>query len=524
MMSPASAVSGREARARCLRALALVVLGSLAGCQSLDQAPSQTGPDGRVAVGAGTQSKWPEAIEQQTAPPEDVWERIRLGFQLQEQIGANPRIEHQRLWFGSRPQFMEVVGERSTPYLHYVVERLEERNMPLELALLPAIESSYNPFAYSRSHAMGLWQFIPSTGRYFNLRQTNWYDGRRDILASTNAAMDYLQKLHQMFDGDWLLALAAYNAGEGTVGRAIERNRRLNLPTDYWNLQLPKETQEYVPKLLALSQIVLAPEAYGVNLSPIANQPYFRRVAIDRRMDLTRVAELAELDADELYQLNPAFMRRVTMDGPQHLLVPIDKAELLTANLSLLGEEKQLDWREYRVRPGDSLHGIAQRHRLTVKTLTDINNLQSNTLKIGQVLQIPAHADDTQTRLAKLADEINPASAARQYRVRSGDTLWSIARQNAVQVNDLKRWNRLPGGALKIGQILTLNASTPTNQPARASTPKAKETVTYYKVREGDSLYRIAQRFKIDLSHLQRWNPRSTSLKPGQTLTLYLPN
>lgn len=520
MTSPATAESGKEAWARWLRVLALASLATLAGCQSLEPDPSSQA--GGVGVTSGAQRNWPAPVDEEVAPPEDVWERIRLGFQLQDQIGDNPRIKQQRLSFGSRPQFMEVVGERSTPYLHYVVERLEERNMPLELALLPAIESSYNPFAYSRSHAVGLWQFIPSTGRYFNLRQTNWYDGRRDILASTNAAMDYLQKLHQMFDGDWLLALAAYNAGEGTVGRAIERNRQLNLPTDYWNLQLPKETQEYVPKLLALSQIVLAPDAYGVTLSPIANQPYFRRVANDRRLDLTRVAALAELDADELYQLNPAFKRRVTVDGPKHLLVPIDKAELLSANLSLLSDEHQSDWHEYRVRPGDSLHAIAQRNQLTVSSLMEANNLKHQRLQIGQVLSIPGGTGDTQARLAKLADEISPANTARQYRVRSGDTLWSIARQNDLRVNDIQRWNRLPNGPLKVGQVLTLNTDTPAS--ATRSAPKAKESVTYYKVRKGDSLYLIARRFNVELNHLQRWNPRSAILKPGQTLTLYLAN
>lgn len=516
MMPPAPAVNGCEAWGRRVRVLALALFASLAGCQSLEPTTADSTPQTQPGVGLKPPPKWLED-EQQALPPQDVWERIRLGFQLQDQIGSNPRIEHHRLGFGSRPQFLEVVGARSTPYLHYVVERLEERNMPMELALLPAIESSYNPFAYSRSHAVGLWQFIPSTGRYFNLRQTSWYDGRRDILASTTAAMDYLQKLHQMFDGDWLLALAAYNAGEGTVGRAIERNRRLNLPTDYWNLQLPKETQDYVPKLLALSQLVLAPEAYGVNLSPIANEPYFRRVALDRRMNLTRVAELAELDADELYQLNPAFMRRVTMDGPKHLLVPIGKAELLTANLSLLGDEQQSSWSEYRVRSGDSLHAIAHRHQLTVKTLMEINNLSDNRLRVGQVLSIPADTGDSQTGLATLAGQSTPANAT-QYRVRSGDTLWGIARRHAVRVDDIKRWNRLPGGALRVGQTLSLNPATP------AATPAARETATYYKVRKGDSLYGIAKRFKIDLGHLQRWNPRSSALKPGQTLTLYLPN
>lgn len=207
---------------------------------------------------------------------------MRDGFQLQDAISTNPRIERQRLWFLSNQSFLEQSSARGSLYMHYVVERLEERNMPLELALLPVIESAYNPFALSRSNAAGLWQFIPATGQHFNLRQTNFYDGRRDITASTNAALTYLERLHDMFNGDWMLALAAYNAGEGTVSRAIERNEKLGLPTDYWNLPLPQETQDYVPKLLALSQIVMAPDSYGISLNPINNEPYFQAVRVKR--------------------------------------------------------------------------------------------------------------------------------------------------------------------------------------------------------------------------------------------------
>src|SRR5690606_11087503 len=207
-------------------------------------------------------------------------------------------------------------------------------------------------------------------------------DGRRDVTASTNAALNYLSRLHDMFNGDWLLALAAYNAGEGTVSRAIERNQRLGLPTDYWNLPLPKETQDYVPKLLALSQIVNSPDAYGMSLNPIANEPYFEAVELKHSLDLSRAARLAEVDEDELYLLNPAFKKRVTLDGPQQLLVPTDKVELLAANLALMKPQELVDWQEYQVRPGDSLHAIANRYQLTVNTIKDINKLRSNHLRV----------------------------------------------------------------------------------------------------------------------------------------------
>ncbi|MBS7660412.1 LysM peptidoglycan-binding domain-containing protein [Pseudomonas lalucatii] len=497
-------------------ATALVVMFSLllAGCQGRGGI-DDPGLDTDRAIGLEREPEW-LTPDIQPAEPEDIWERVRDGYQLQDEIGINPRIEQQRLWFVSNPSFVEKVGERSSPYIHYIVERLEERGMPMELALLPMIESAYNPFAYSPADAVGLWQFIPSTGRHFNLRQTSWYDGRRDVLASTNAAMNYLSRLHQMFNGDWLLALAAYNAGEGRVSRAIERNQQLGLPTDYWNLALPNETRNYVPKLLALSQVIMSPQAYGVSLGPIANEPYFEKVELKQRMDLSRVAAMADLDEDELFQLNPAFKRRITLDGPQHLLVPTDKAEMLTANLALIKPQELVDWQQYRVRSGDSLHAIANRHQLTVRTLKEINRLSSNRLRIGQVLSIPAQPSSQaqQAAPAALAALASSAGTPRSYKVKNGDSLWQIAKTHRVSVKDVQRWNRLAGHDLRAGQTLRLQA------PATS----AGTTATLYRVRKGDSLYLIAKRFKVQMKHLQRWNPRTGSaLKPGQTLTLHLP-
>lgn len=390
---------------------------------------------------------------------------MRQGFKLQDGQNVNPRIEQQRLWFASNPSFLENAGERGSLYIHYIVERLEERNMPLELALLPAIESAYNPMAYSHANAVGLWQFIPSTGRYFNLRQTRAYDGRRDITASTLAALNYLNRLHDMFNGDWLLALAAYNAGEGTVSRAIERNEKLGLPTDYWNLPLPQETKDYVPKLLALSQVVLAPEAYGINLNPIANEPYFEMVEIKQSMDLSRVAALAEIDEDEMFQLNPAYKQRATTDGPQHLLVPTSKAQLLTASLSNLKPEELVSLRPKK----------------------------------------PVFDTIASTK---------PAQLNRKYRVKSGDNLTLIAKANKVDVKDLQHWNKLSGNNLKAGQILVMQDS---------RKPSGRKP-TQYKVQKGDSLYMVAKRFNVEMQHLKRWNPNSAkALKPGQMLTVSKP-
>jgi membrane-bound lytic murein transglycosylase D len=328
--------------------------------------------------------------------------------------------------------------------------------------------------AYSRSDAVGLWQFIPSTGRYFNLRQTRFYDGRRDITASTTAALDYLTRLHDMFNGDWLLALAAYNSGEGTVSRAIERNEKLGLPTDYWNLPLPAETQAYVPKLLALSQVVLAPEAYGVNLSPIANEPYFQVVEINQRMDLSRVAAVANIDEDELFQLNPAFKQRTTIDGPQHLLVPTSKAQLLTASLSTMKPEEL----------------ISQR---SLKPVFD-------------------GMDSGETGKLK-----------RSYRVKNGDNLSLIAKANKVDIKDLQRWNKLTGKNLKTGQTLVMQDTG--KGKGKSESVASNKKSTQYKVKQGDSLYMVARRFNVEMQHLKRWNPDSAqALKPGQLLTVYLPH
>ncbi|MHC8411514.1 transglycosylase SLT domain-containing protein [Pseudomonas sp. Hz4] len=465
-----------DALTRLVQAIAVAVAATLAGCSShVPQTEATHTPN--IAARAKQKPIW---ISEKPTPeiPQDVWERMRQGFQLQDNVGVNPRIEQQRLWFASNPSFLENAGERGSLYIHYIVERLEERNMPLELALLPVIESAYNPMAYSRANAVGLWQFIPSTGRYFNLRQTRFYDGRRDITASTTAAMDYLTRLHDMFNGDWLLALAAYNAGEGTVSRAIERNEKLGLPTDYWNLPLPAETQAYVPKLLALSQVVLAPEAYGVNLNPIANEPYFQVVEINQRMDLSKVAAVANIDEDELFQLNPAFKQRTTIDGPQHLLVPTSKAQLLTASLSTMRPEELISKKPLK--------------------------------------PVFEGADDSEI-----------ASLKRAYRVKRGDNLGTIAKANKVDIKDLQRWNKLTGKNLKVGQTLVMQDTTKRSSGRTTTVVAAntKKSQTQYKVKQGDSLYMVAKRFNVEMQHLKRWNPRvGQALKPGQMLTVYSPH
>ncbi|MCQ3002777.1 LysM peptidoglycan-binding domain-containing protein [Pseudomonas syringae] len=517
-----------DALTRLAQAIAVAVSATLAGCQTTSHVePSSSHRTPNLAAGIKQNPIFLSHKPAPLAPPQDVWERMRQGFQLQQGNGLNPRIDQQRLWFANNPSFLENAGERGSLYMHYIVERLEERNMPLELALLPVIESAYNPMAVSRSQAVGLWQFIPSTGRYFNLRQTSFYDGRRDIQASTVAALDYLTRLHDMFNGDWLLALAAYNAGEGTVSRAIERNDKLGLPTDYWNLPLPQETKDYVPKLLALSQVVLAPEAYGVNLNPIANEPYFDVVELNQRVDLSKVAAMANIDEDELIQLNPAFKKRMTIDGPKHLLVPTAKTQLLTASLSNMKPQELVDWQQYRVRKGDTLASLASRYQVSVDSLKRTNGLSSNNLRLGQSLSIPTQPGMTPSKpvFEELARNEKPARS-KNYTVKSGENLSIIAKANKVDVKDLQRWNKLSGQNLKVGQKLVLQDNTAkAKNTATASAVPADKKSMQYKIQKGDSMYLVAKRFNVEMQHLKRWNPRSGSaLKPGQTLTVYLPH
>ena len=442
-----------RAQASRLPLFSLCVLLVLAGCQT--PPPREYTRDSAATDRAISFEQSVEIEPADEAQSIDIWERVRQGYQLQDEIALNPRIEQQRLWLASNTAVIQRPAERGSPYIHFIVEQLDARNMPMEIALLPVIESAYNPRAYSPGHAAGLWQFIPSTGRHFNLQQTNWYDGRRDITASTKAALNYLQRLHDMFNDDWLLALAAYNAGEGTVSRAIERNERLGLPTDYWNLQLPATTQDYVPKLLAIAQIVESPAAYGVKLPEIANEPYFEQVTFNGNMQLASVAQITDIDEDELYLLNPAYKKGITLDGPSKLLIPVEMAEQFNANLALLKDANQVDWRTYRVRSGDSLHSIANRYSLTVKTLKEINNLSSNSLSIGQVLNIPGEPAKQSTAVLY---QPNTSKAVSSYQVKHGDNLWLIAKSQKVSVANLKQWNNLKNNHLKVGQRLTLRS------------------------------------------------------------------
>jgi membrane-bound lytic murein transglycosylase D len=299
----------------------------------------------RVVAGLAGRAVQPPAVSEAAAelPPyrgHDVWRRLAQRCTLLPEARLNARIQRQLDGLLSQRGFVQGASERAGPYLHFIVERLDERAMPLEFALLPMIESAYDPLAHSAAEAAGLWQFIPSTARHFNLAQSAAYDARRDLIASSKAAMDYLQRLHAQFDGDWLLALAAYNAGEGRVAQAIELNRRRGLPTDYWHLTLPQETQDYVPRLLALSLLVRHPETYAIHFKPIANEPYFEVLAINDKVDMVRLAASAGVDAQPLLRLNPGFLAKKTLPGGL-LLVPRTQKQTLVQSLSRVQSESR---------------------------------------------------------------------------------------------------------------------------------------------------------------------------------------
>ena len=325
-----------------------------------------------------------------TRDANDIWDRIRRGFAMPDL--DNEAVQSYQRFYLERPGFLKQVFARGGRYLYHIINEIEARGLPAELALLPMVESSYNPLAYSRARASGLWQFIPSTGRHYKLTQDKWVDERRDVIASTDAALEYLQQIYDMH-GDWHLALASYNWGEGAVGRALQRNEDAGLPTEYSHLRMPAETRNYVPKLQALKNIVMNPEQFGFELPYVANRPHFVTVESPVGIDLATAARLAEMPIEEFVALNPAFNRpAITREG-YSLVVPADRAEAFEARLQTLAESGPL-WRTYRLKRGESLAAVAKRHRLTLSQLRQLNGLGSRSkVAPGHALLVPEGGD-----------------------------------------------------------------------------------------------------------------------------------
>lgn len=452
----------------------------------------------------------------------DLFERIRTGFLIEDVDHAT--VEREVKWYASHPTYLDRTFKRGERYLYHIVNEIEARKMPLELALLPVVESAFNPVAYSRARASGLWQFIPGTGRRYDLKQNWYYDGRRDVVAATTAALDYLQFLSEEFDGDWLLAIAAYNCGEANISRAVARNRKAGKPTDFFSLKLPRETRAYVPKLLAMRRIVNDPATHGLEFAPIPNEPYFAQIDVAGQIDLHVAAELAELAPEELLALNPAFNHWVTdPDGPYQLLVPVDRQTRFAEAVAALPPEKRVRVVYHHVKKGDTLGGIADKYGVSVAAIKTSNKIRGTMIRPGQDLLITAAptgmAAATPTTLLAARE---PRNSSDKHIVRRGDTLWSISRSHGVTMESIVSSNGLSSDdTLAVGQVLQI-PGTATLASTQADAVETRSTT--YVVRRGDTLSHIATKFRVRLSDLLGWNDLNSRsvIKPGQQLVMYV--
>lgn len=385
----------------------------------------------------------PDSIITTNSPAGDLWQRIRGGFAMSEL--NSPLIAKHERWYADRPDYVMRMTERAGRYLYYITEEVERRGMPSEIALLPMIESAFNPGAYSTSSASGIWQFIPSTGKNFGMQQNWWYDERRDIISATSGALDYLQKLHGMF-GDWQLALAAYNWGENAVQRAQDKNRKRGLPISYTSLKMPPETRNYVPKLLAIKNIVANPAHFGLVLNDIPDQPYFATVITNKQMDVELAAQLADISSEEFIALNPGHNRPVILQGGSDtILLPVNKVQTFQENLDSY-DKPLVSWQAYQPKKGERLDKLAPRFGLSVAQLKSVNGLGRNNISTGQTLLVPVSDEegDTADELTPFNMHLVPDDQGRVIRhvVRKGETPSGIAKRYKVSLASLKKSNR----------------------------------------------------------------------------------
>ncbi|MCZ6641748.1 MAG: LysM peptidoglycan-binding domain-containing protein [Gammaproteobacteria bacterium] len=442
----------------------------------------------------------------------DLWREIRNSFQLDHNL-TNRRVQQEIRWLTDHPRYLENLKSRMSRYLAYIHNQVRERNLPGELALLPIIESALDPYAFSPGGAAGLWQFMPATARQFGLARNWWYDGRRDPIASTDAALNYLENLYARF-GDWSLAIAGYNAGEGNVQRAI---RRAPQSTDFWGLPLPRETKAYVPRLFALSAVINDPERYSLTLPEIAPTMSFVAIDTQSQFDLMKASAILELTIDTLYLWNPALNQWATPpEGPHRLLIPNLEggqtpeqwASLARGKLLQVPENERVNWLRVTVKSGDTLGEIAERHRIDVAAIKRANRLRGSNIRAGQALFIPKSSE------ALTAYPIAARTAGLAYRVKPGDSLWSISRAFDVSLKELIKLNQVgPKEVLRVGRSL--------NVPGASQAVLRK---VRYGVRRGDSLAKIADRFNVKVHEIAQWNRLDVGnyLQPGQSLMLYV--
>ena len=451
---------------------------------------------------------------------DDLWERIRDGLQLHEHY-SHPNVANTTQNYSTQQRYFDLLQNRASPFLFEIVEEIERRGLPMEFALLPMVESTYNPNAYSRQHAVGLWQFVGATGSSFGLQQDWWFDGRRDPLASTHAALDYMEQLYKQFDEDWLLAIAAYNTGEGNLRRAI-RNREEEV-INFWTLNLPGETEAHVPKLLALSAIIADNEAWGIEIVPLANEPVLRSVEVGTQIDLSQAARLAGIEYEQLRALNPGYLQWATHpDQPQKMRLPFENAALLEGALVGIDKRDLLTWDRYEIKPGDTLGAIARKLNTRVDILQTFNSLVGSRIRAGESLLIPRTNDpELLTSAPRMTIETarQLPQAPQQYKVRNGDNLWVIARRFQLRSQEIAEWNQISlEELLQPGQVLDLSYAI----EDKIEEPEAQisDSADSYVVQRGDSMDAIASRFGIDLQKLLLWNELRIDelIFPGQEL------
>ncbi|WP_300653947.1 transglycosylase SLT domain-containing protein [Hydrogenophaga sp.] len=484
-------------RWRVAAALALGLF--LAGCATVDtgstaHAPSANEPATRAPngqrlpsyrlpgniplsdIGVASTSVPPVAS---LAAPADLWERIRRGFAMTDL--DSDLVRDQERWYATRPDYIQRMTERSSRYLFHIVEEIERRNMPMELALLPFIESAFNPQAVSSARAAGMWQFMPATGQSFDLKQNAFRDDRRDVLASTRAALDYLQQLHRRF-GDWHLALAAYNWGQGNVNRAITNNQRQGLPTGYLDINMPLETRTYVPKLQAVKNIMARPQAYNATLPLIGNHPFFDTVTLDRDIDVALIARLAEVSEADFRALNPSLKQPVVMAaGTPNILLPWDNAVIFQNKLQT-HTGPLASWTAWVVPSTMTVAQAAERVGMSESELRDVNNIPPRmSLRAGSSLLVPRTGQRNSDVPLHVADNaqlnLQPEMVLRRsvVKARKGDNLARLAQRYGVSAVSVAGWNKLAvNAALKPGQRVTLMLPKQVSLAATGSTPAKK--------------------------------------------------
>lgn len=468
------------------------------------------------------------AVDPSAQPiPNSVWDRIRAGFAIPNLDSA--AVDRWTERYSKDPAYLLRMANRASQYLYNIVEEVEARNMPMELALLPFVESAFQPEALSRAKAAGLWQFMPATGKDYELEQNLWRDDRRDVLESTRAALDYFEYLHGLF-GDWQLTLAAYNWGEGSVQRAISRAKRRKQPTDYAHLRMPRETANYVPKLEAIKRIVSDPAKYGIELPDVGNEPYFVQVTKPRDIDVKTAAELAGMPLDEFRRLNPSYKLPVIVASHNNImLLPADRVDFFLDNLASWMDSGQplSRWSTYKLKQGESLALVAARAGMTEDYLREVNGIPKGRRVLpNSTLLILAEGDDQIDISAEEADaklRLSPLTTWRRvtYRVRSGDTISGIARRWHITSRSIITANRLRSDRLRIGQRLILTVPNVERSPIiePTSAPKGKHVI--YTVKSGDTLGRIALRYGVSTASLRMTNRiRGNMIRPGQRLRI----